>query len=387
MDQAEKTIKDIARMGGIEINGKNPWDIQVHDNRFYRRTLKDGSIGFGESYMDGWWDSKDLAETITRITTGRLPEKIKKNPKLLLFLAKNKLLNVATVQKSYIVGKVHYDVGNELYEKMLDKEMNYTCGYWKGLGDPLTAWKNPDNLDKAQIAKMDLVCRKLKLKPGMRVLDTGCGFGNFARYAAATYKVRVVGFTISKEQAIKARERCKGLPVEIKHQDYRELKIKERFDRIASIGMMEHVTHKNYEIFMRKMDSLLKEDGLMLLHSIGSLVSSTSFDPWVEKYIFPNSHLPSVAQIAKAAENKFIIEDLQNFGIYYYPTLLSWFSRFDKAWPGLTKKHPEKYDQRFYRMWKFYLLGAASGFKCREMQLFQIVFSKTRKSGIYESVR
>lgn len=387
MDQAEKTIKQITKMGGIQINGKNPWDIQVLDNRFYQRTLNDGSIGFGESYMDGYWESDQLDETLARITRAKLPDKIKKNPRMLLFLAKNKLLNVATIQKSYIVGKVHYDVGNELYELMLDREMNYTCGYWKGLGDPLTAWKDPKNLDKAQIAKMDLVCKKLHLKPGMKVLDTGCGFGNFAKYAAEKYKVRVVGFTISKEQAIKARERCKGLPVEILHQDYRELNIKEKFDRIASIGMMEHVTHKNYGTFLHKMDSLLKEDGLMLLHTIGSLESITAFDPWIEKYIFPNSHLPSIAQISKAAEKKFIIEDLQNFGIYYYPTCMSWFARFDKAWPLLSKKYPEKYDQRFYRMWKLYLLGAASGFKCRDMQLFQIVFSKGTKFGIYDSVR
>jgi cyclopropane-fatty-acyl-phospholipid synthase len=337
--------------------------------------------------MDGDWESDQLDETIARVNRAQLQDKISKNAQVLLYLAKSKLLNVATVKKSYVVGKVHYDVGNELYEKMLDSQMNYTCGYWKGLGNPLTAWRDPKNLDKAQIAKMDLVCRKLKLKPGMRVLDTGCGFGNFAKYAAEKYKVSVVGFTISKEQAIKARERCKGLPVEILHQDYRELNIKDKFDRISSIGMMEHVTHKNYETFMRKMYSLLKEDGLMLVHTIGSAESVTSFDPWTEKYIFPNSHLPSIAQLAKAAEKKFIIEDLQNFGIYYYPTLMSWFRNFDKAWPELTKKYPEKYDQRFYRMWKLYLLESAGGFKSRNMQLFQIVFSKGTKFEIYESVR
>jgi len=295
-------------------------------------------------------------------------------------------MNTATVRKAYEVGKVHYDVGNELYEKMLDRDMNYTCGYWKDMGNLLTAWKDPKNLDKAQKAKMDLVCRKLYLKPGMKLLDTGCGFGNFARYAAANYGVKVVGITISKEQAKKARERCKGLPVEIRYMDYREMK-PEKFDRIASIGMMEHVTHKNYEIYMSFLNKCLKDDGLLLLHTIGSLESITSFDPWVEKYIFPNSHLPSVAQMAKAAEHKFIIEDLQNFGSYYYPTLMSWFRNFDKAWPELTKKYPEKYDERFYRMWKFYLLGSAGGFKSRDMQLFQIVFSKSNQLGVYQSVR
>ena len=392
MDQSEKTLKDLLKLADVRIGGKRPQDIQVFDNRFYKRALE-GSIGVGESYMEGWWNSNDLVETLYKIALAKLPDKVNKNLKLLTFFAKNKILNVATVKKSYIVGKVHYDVGNDLYEKMLDKNMNYTCGYWKGLGDPLTAWKNPKNLDKAQIAKMDLVCRKLKLKPGMKILDTGCGFGNFAKYAAENYKVQVVGFTISQEQAIKARERCKGLPVEIRHQDYRELKPdlpagrQGKFDAIASIGMMEHVTHKNYKTFLTKMSQLLADDGYMLLHSIGSPVSVTSFDPWAEKYIFPNSHLPSIAQIAQAAENNFVFEDLQNFGIYYYPTLMSWWTRFDKSWNNLSKNNPQKYNERFYRMWKFYLMGSAAGFKSRDMQLFQIVFSKNKKLNVYESVR
>lgn len=385
MDRAEKTLKELLKIADIKVDGKRPQDIKVYNPRFYKRALE-GSIGAGESYMDGWWESNDLVDTLYRLALAKLPEKVNKNLKLLTFFARYKLLNVATIKKSYVVGKVHYDVGNDLYEKMLDSDMNYTCGYWKGLGDPLTAWKNPKNLDLAQIAKMDLVCRKLKLKPGMKILDTGCGFGNFAKFAAEKYKVSVVGFTISREQAVKARERCQGLPVEIRHQDYRELK-PEKFDAIASIGMMEHVTHKNYKLFLTKMSRLLKDNGLMLLHTIGSPVSTTSFDPWAEKYIFPNSHLPSITQIARAAERNFVFEDLQNFGIYYYPTLMSWWTRFDKSWKYLSKINPEKYNLRFYRMWKFYLLGSAAGFKSRDMQLFQIVFSKNKNLSVYEAVR
>lgn len=386
MDRAEKTVKELLKLADIKINGKRPWDIQVYNQGLYKRALE-GSIGVGESYMDGWWDAKELDETIARMYRAGLEEKVKKNFRTLLFLAENKFLNVATVKKSYIVGKVHYDVGNELYERMLDPEMNYTCGYWKGLGDPLTAWKKPGNLDRAQIAKMDLVCRKLKLKKGMKVLDTGCGFGNFARYAAANYGVSVVGCTVSKEQAIKAQKRCEGLPVKIYHKDYRELNLKDTFDAIASIGMMEHITHKNYDKYLSIMKSSLKDNGLMLLHTIGSPVSVTSFDPWAVKYIFPNSHLPSIAQMAKAAEGKFVFEDVQNFGLYYYPTLMSWWKNFDKSWKELSHKYPEKYDDRFYRMWKMYLLGSAGGFKSREMQLFQIVFSKNKNLAVYEAAR
>ncbi len=387
MDQAEKTIKDLLKLADIKINGKRPWDIQIHDNRFYKRILNDGSLGLGESYMDGWWDSKQIEEAIARMIRAQLDRKIKKSLSLILFLARNKFFNNATIKRSYKVGKIHYDVGNELYEKMLDSEMNYTCGYWKGLGDPLTAWKDPKNLDKAQTAKMDLICRKLGLKKGMNVLDTGCGFGNFARYAAANYGVSVVGCTVSKEQAIKAQERCKGLPVKIYHKDYRELKLDKSFDRVASIGIMEHITYKNYDNYLRITCGALKDDGLMLLHTIGYEISVTAGEPWEEKYIFPNSHLPSIAQMAKAAESKFIIEDLQNFGLYYYPTLMSWWTNFDKSWKELSKKYPEKYDERFYRMWKYYLLSFAGSFKAKNLQLFQIVLSKNKKAEVYEAVR
>jgi cyclopropane-fatty-acyl-phospholipid synthase len=386
MDKYEKTVRELLELTDIEINGKNPWDIQVLDQRFYQRVLSDGSIGAGEAYMDGWWDTDELDELVARINRVHLTDKINKNFKMMFFLLRHKIINTATVDRSYKVGKVHYDVGNELYEKMLDQNMNYTCGYWKGMGNLLTAWKDPRNLEKAQIAKMDLLCRKLYLKKGEKLLDTGCGFGNFARYAAKTYGVHVVGFTVSEEQAKMARLRCKGLPVEIRFMDYREMK-PEKFDKIASIGMMEHVTYKNYETYMTFLNSCLKEEGLLLLHTIGSNTSVISTDPWTEKYIFPNSHLPSIAQMAHAAEHKFTIEDIQNFGSYYYPTLMSWYTKFDKAWPELTKKYPEKYDQRFYRMWKFYLLSSAGGFKSRDMQLFQILFSKSKKLGVYEAAR
>lgn len=286
MDKYEKTVKELLSITDIEINGKHSWDIQVKDKRFYERVLSDGSIGAGEAYMDDWWDVEELDEMIARVARANLVEKINKNYKMMFFFLRNKIMNTATVGRAYKVGKVHYDVGNELYEKMLDKEMNYTCGYWKDMGDILTAWKDPQNLDKAQQAKMDLVCRKLNLKRGMKLLDTGCGFGNFARYAAATYGVKVVGFTISKEQSKKARERCKGLPVEIRYMDYREMK-PEKFDRIASIGMMEHVTYKNYETYMAFLNNCLKDEGLLLLHTIGSNVSVIVTDPWTEKYIFP----------------------------------------------------------------------------------------------------
>ncbi|HSW47809.1 MAG TPA: cyclopropane fatty acyl phospholipid synthase [Candidatus Saccharimonadales bacterium] len=376
MDQAEKTVKDLLQIAGIKINGRNPWDIQLHDNRFYKRILTDGSLGLGESYMEGWWDSRQLDETMSRIMTARLDNKIKKSLKLILFVLKHKLINVADKKRAFKVGQQHYDFGNELYENMLDPDLNYSCGYWKGA----------KNLQEAQIAKLDLICRKMHLKKGMRVLDIGCGWGNFARHAAKNYGVEVVGITVSKEQSKLAQIRCKDLPVTIKVMDYRDLKEKP-FDRIVSIGMFEHVTYKNYDTYMRVAESMLKQNGLFLLHTIGLKISQTTNDPWADKYIFPNSLVPSLTQIAKAVEGKFIIEDVHNFGYYYFKTLMEWYKNFEKNWPKLQKMYPEKYNQTFYRMWKYYLLASAGGFKARNLQLFQIVLSKNDIPEVYQAIR
>lgn len=386
MSKSEAFIKNLFKKASITINGKKPWDIQVHDNRFYDRVLSDGVLGFGESYMDGWWDVKELDETAARIIRADIGNEVNQNKEALILYLRSKLINVTANRRAFTVGEKHYDIGNELYEHMLDPDMNYTCGYWKDFKNLETAWKNPKNLHKAQLAKLDLVCRKLGLKKGMKVLEPGCGFGNFAYYAAKNYGVKVVGYTVSKEQAQKARERCKGLPVEIRHDDYRNVK-KEKFDRIVSIGMMEHVTYKNYESFMKLMNECLKDDGLILIHTIGAKVSVTANDPWTEKYTFPNSHIPSIAQLSKAAEGKFILEDFQNFGAYYYPTLMAWDMNFRKAWKDLVKMHPEKYTERFYRMWEFYLLGSAGNFKAHSLQLWHLVFSKSKELKVYETVR
>ncbi|MGI8420571.1 MAG: cyclopropane fatty acyl phospholipid synthase [Candidatus Levyibacteriota bacterium] len=386
MTQSEQFIKKLLKTASITINGENPWDIQVHDDRFYDCILREGVLGFGESYMDGWWDVEQLDETVARIHRAHIEREVKKSKEAIWLVLRSKLINVTAHDRAFVVGQKHYDIGNELYDRMLDPDMNYTCGYWKDFKNFETAWKKPENLHKAQLAKLDLVCRKLGLQKGMKVLEPGCGFGNFAYFAAKNYGVKIVGYTVSKEQAVKARERCEGLSVEIRHDDYRNLK-KEKFDRIVSIGMMEHVTYKNYAGFMELTDECLTDDGLMLIHTIGSNESVITVDPWTEKYTFPNSHLPSIAQIGKAAEGKFIVEDLQNFGPYYYPTLMAWDNNFKKSWNELQKINPEKYTERFYRMWEFYLLASAGGFKARSMQLYQFVFSKSTQPEVYQAVR
>lgn len=355
----------------MRLGGDRPWDIQVHNPRLYRRILSGGSLAAGESYMDGWWDCEALDEAFTRILNARIDKKIAYSPTRIRNLLLSSLRNMQSKARAYQVGRRHYDKGNELFRLMLDKRMVYSCGYWKDASD----------LDGAQEAKLDLVCRKLHLREGQRVLDIGCGWGSFAHYAAEKYKVEVTGLTISKEQAELAKERCSGLPVEIRLQDYRD--INEPFDRVVSIGMFEHVGKKNYRTYMEVVHRCLKEGGLQLLHTIGGNISVNMTDPWLQKYIFPNGMLPSARQIASAAEGLFIMEDWHNIGPHYDETLMAWYRNFRRHWDRLK----EKYDSRFYRMWTYYLLLSAASFRVRENQLWQIVFSKDSTMEHYESVR
>lgn len=364
-------LQNILDPAGITIDGSDPWDIRIEDERFFRKVLRDGSLGLGESFMDGWWECDRLDEFFARIMPLKPEETVRNNLKLRYSILKAFVFNLASRSRAFAVGERHYDLGNELFRKMLDRRMVYSCGYWQQAG----------NLDEAQEAKLDLTCRKLGLQPGKRVLDIGCGWGSFARYAARRYGVSVVGITVSGEQAALAEEYCAGLPVEIRLQDYRD--VKEPFDHIVSIGMFEHVCAKNYRTYMDVVHRCLREDGLFLLHTIGDSCSKVTLDPWFEKYIFPNSMIPSMKQISESAEKLFVIEDWHNFGPFYDPTLMSWFDNFDRNWDMLRNF----YDDRFYRMWKYYLLSCAGTFRSRCLQVWQIVFSKRGVPGGYIPVR
>jgi cyclopropane-fatty-acyl-phospholipid synthase len=373
----KKIIDKLLKQSGVTINGTNPWDIQVQSESFYAGLWLHPEIALGEGYVNKLWDCQQLDEFFYRILRFNL-ENFTKNECLFLahVIAKLKnfyshLMNFQSKKRAFIVGKKHYDIGNDLYAKMLDKRMNYSCGYWK----------NSTTLDEAQEAKLELVCQKLQLKPGMKVLDIGCGWGSFSKYAAEKYGVSVVGLTISKEQQKLAIESCKGLPVSILLQDYRELN--ESFDRICSIGMFEHVGHKNYRTYMKVAARCLKEDGLFLLHTIGNNYTVELANPWIRKYIFPNGAVPSIRQIGKAIEHLFVMEDWHNFGVDYDKTLLAWHHNFNQHWETLKSR----YDERFYRMWNYYLLSCAGAFRARDIQLWQIVLSKCGVAKGYESIR
>ena len=368
----EQKGNQLLSLADVQINGGRPWDIQIHDERFYQRVLNQGALGLGESYMDGWWEVKNPDQFIYKLISAHLNEKVKGLP-MLWIVVQAKLLNLQKKSKAYKIGERHYDIGNDLYTSMLDKRMNYSCAYWK----------DAENLDQAQEAKLELTCQKLKLEPGMKVLDIGCGWGGFAKYAAQKYKAEVIGITVSKEQVKLAKEICSGLPVEIRLQDYRSLD--ETFDRIVSIGMIEHVGYKNYRIYMEVVHRCLTDDGLFLLQTIGNNISTVIGDSWTNKYIFPDGMLPSPAHITMAIEGLFVMEDWHNFGTDYDKTLMAWYEKFNKNWDRI--KQNRKYDQRFYRMWKYYLLSCAGAFRARSNQLWQIVFSKKGVPGGYESVR
>jgi len=378
MSNKKEVIQSLLSEAQITLNGSGETDIQVNNSGFYNRVLLDGVLGFGESYMDGWWEVQKPDDLFYRLINASLHEKVK-SWKIVPQILKAKIFNAGKQSKAFEVGEKHYDIGNALFQKMLDKRLVYSCGYWK----------DAQNLDEAQEAKLDLICRKLNLQPGMKVLDIGCGWGSFCKYAAEKYGVNVVGITISKEQAELAKENCKGLKVEIKLQDYRDLNTnvmpqpENLFDRVVSVGMFEHVGYKNYRTFMKTIYKVLKDDGLFLLHTIGGNKSTITTDPWTNKYIFPNSMLPSITQIGASIEQLFVMEDWHNFGHDYDKTLMAWFENFDRSWDELK---PD-YDERFYRMWKYYLLSCAGSFRAGKNQLWQIVLSKNGIPNGYQSIR
>ena len=371
MKSARAFVEALLEKADVKIGGNRPQDIVVHDERLFNRILRSGTLGLGEAYMDGWWDANELDAFGYNVLSAHLDKEVTLNFSSALTVLKASLFNRQSNARAFKIAEAHYDLGNDLYEAMLDKRMVYTCGYWKEV----------KTLDEAQEAKLDLVCKKIGLKKGDRVLDIGCGWGSFAKYAAEKYGASVVGITVSKEQAELARERCKGLPIEIRVQDYRE--VNEKFDHIISLGMVEHVGYKNYKEYFEMAHRCLADNGFFLLHTIGGNLSLRSSEPWANKYIFPDGMIPSIAQIGKAIEKLFVMEDWHNFGADYDKTAVAWFKNFDAAWPTLRAK----YGDRFYRMWKYYLLMAAGGFRARDLQLWQIVLSKKGVLGGYTSVR
>ncbi len=368
-----EALRTLAAEAGFAFDGDAPWDVRVRDPRLFRRILAQGSLGLGEAYMDGWWECERIDELFHRLLRRHSQERLGLAMRLRLVGAslRHGVLNRQSDARAFEVGKRHYDIGNDVFEAMLDPTMTYSCAYWR----------DAETLDAAQLAKLDLICRKLELRPGERLLDIGCGWGGLAAHAARHYGVEVFGITVSAEQQKLARERTAGLPVNIELMDYR--KLDGRWDKVVSVGMFEHVGPKNYAAYLDVVARVLGDDGLFLLHTIGNDRISNAPDPWLDRYIFPNGVLPAAAQIAAAANGRLLVEDWHNFGTDYDLTLMAWWSNFERAWPRLA----DKYGERFHRMWKYYLMSCAGYFRSRRGQLWQIVLSKRSRPGGYRSVR
>lgn len=371
MGTAKGLVADLLKDSGCELDGKRPWDLSVRDERFYSRLVGDGTLGLGESYVDGWWESEQLDELLCRVIREGGTNKVKRTLANMVLYVQSRLLNMQTKTRAKSAAVAGYDHGNELYMAFLDPYMQYTCGYFK----------DTDDLAVAQEQKLDLICRKLQITPKDRVLDIGCGWGGFTRYAASHYGCHVTGINVSNAQVDYAQAHAGGLPITIKKMDYRDLS--GEFDKVLVCGMIEHVGYKNYRTLFEIVKKVLKPTGLFLLHTIGGNESSKNVEPWIHKYIFPNTMMPSIAQIGTAIENLFVMEDWHNFGAYYDRTLQAWWRKFNEAWPRFR----EQYGERFWRMFRYYMLACAGGFRARDMQLWQIVLSPLGVPGGYTSVR
>ena len=370
---APSWLSELLAAADVRFNGNRPWDIQVRQRRFYSKVLARWSLGLGESYVDGDWDCEQMDELFTRLLRTDIESRAVGLGQLRLLLAhwRHQVLNLQSTARAFLVAQKHYDIGNEVFEAMLDSRMIYSCAYWEHAQD----------LEQAQLAKLEMICQKLQLKPGETLLDIGCGWGGLAQYAAQYHGVCVTGVTVSREQHALATQRCQGLPVTLLLQDYRSLR--GRFDKIVSVGMFEHVGAKNYDTYFATVQRLLAPEGLFLLHTIGLNQRANGTDPWIETYIFPNGKLPSPGEIAEHVEGKLQIEDWHNFGADYDRTLMAWWHNFERAWPQLRARQTP----RFYRLWRYYLMSCAGFFRSRQGQLWQIVLSQSQRQNVYRSVR
>lgn len=360
MSRSKEIVSELLSGAGIKLNGNSPYDIRVYNEKLYDRALSMKNLGLGEAYMQGWWDCQSLDEFFSRLLCAGLIDKVRGSWKLFLPVIKAVILNLQSLGRSRVIAHRHYNLDNDLFFSFLDPYNQYSCAYFKGT----------DNLEQAQINKMDLIIAKLDLTPSDHVLDIGFGWGGFAKYMAEKVGCDITGVNISDEQIHFASKDLKGLPIKIVNCDFRE--ITGQFDKIVSVGMFEHVGYKNYRKFMEVVNKSLKKDGIFLLHTIGSNRTQVHSDGWINKYIFPNGMLPSIAQIARSAEGLFVIEDLHNLGPHYDKTLMAWNSNFQNAWLELSRR----YGQEFKRMWEYYLLSCAGAFRARYNQLWQIVFSR-----------
>jgi len=365
--------------GGIDLDGGEAWDIRVNNERFYRRAAR-GAVGLGEAYMDGDWDVESLDAFFDKVITSDLAGSAIAKVNRAFLVMKARFGNLQNRKRARAVAEEHYDLDHRMYALFLGPYNQYTCCFFR----------DTDDLAEAEVQKLEMICDKLEIKSSDKVLDIGCGWGGFAKYAAETRGCKVTGVTLSTEQANYARDFTTGLPVEIVVSDYRDLptRLGRRFDKILICGMIEHVGYRNYRTLMKVVSGLLEDDGLFLLHTIGNSDETVIADPWIEKYIFRNSMIPSMKQLVDSFRKLFVVHDWENYGHYYSSTLMAWQRNFERNWAAiraLKSKHP--FDERFRRMWNYYLMASKAAFDAESLLLWQIVMTKSgKRDSVYHRV-
>jgi cyclopropane-fatty-acyl-phospholipid synthase len=347
-----------------------PVAIRLADRGAERAIGRNPALGFGEMFMDGRLtiESGDIRSLLDLIGYNIRWEK--ENP---VRAALWRPLRHAAIwdtwnwkRRARRNAAHHYDLGNRFYDLFLDRERQYSCAYFTA---------GAQDLDSAQAAKMALVAAKLRLAPGQLVLDIGCGWGGLALHLARSADVDVLGITLSEEQLRHARARAaaEGLDKRVRFEllDWRD--VEGRFDRIVSVGMFEHVGPPHYRAFLARCRALMSEDGLMLLHTIGRADGPGATDPWIAKYIFPGGYVPALSQIAPAIEKSWLwLADLEVLRGHYALTLGAWYERVQSARDEIVAL----YDERFFRMWSFYLAGGIAAFRHGGHVVFQLQLAR-----------
>ncbi|WP_284125827.1 SAM-dependent methyltransferase [Parerythrobacter aestuarii] len=358
--------------------------LRLADGKVARDILLDPRLGAGECYMDGRLiieEGGGIMEMIQLIRANtpwergerlKAPSPLKRVTNHLSFLKDS--FNRPDSAKRNIAH--HYDIGNDLYDLFLDPEhWQYSCAYWPGYPG-----RTDMTLDEAQERKLAHIAAKLALEPGMRVVEIGCGWGGLAIYLARKFDVHVTGITLSEEQAKLAVERAKAAgvadKVEIKLIDYRDFaESGEKFDRVVSIAMFEAVGRPQFETYFRCCGNLMKEDGVFLVHTIGRMGVPGATDAFTSKYIFPGGYIPALSETLAASEKfRLIASDIETLRLHYAPTLRAWYDRC----MANKDKIVELYDERFFRMWTFYLAGATAAFESGGMCNYQIQYVRNR---------
>lgn len=369
-DNAELAVRKLAEFAGIPDTAFD--HLQVVDKSAWYDIITKQNLGIAESYMHGKVEI-DLVPFFTTLLNGTAIGTRRKETSFVHVIdALNapmqlsaRLFNQQTRERSTRVTKQHYDAGNDLYEVMLGPSMSYTCAYWR----------NANNLDEAQTAKFDLVRRKLELRPGMKVVDLGMGWGTAAAYMHQHGNVDVTGVSLSEEQVKWAQAHLVKPGLRFIFSDYRDHcddpEYAGAYDRVYSIGMLEHVGFHNHWSFFKCIKKLLKPDGLAVVHTIGEPDPVPVMDPFLDTYIFPGAVIPALSGLTSAFENDFILEDFQNFGHDYSKTLAAWHINAQKFF----EKNPGAYSQEFQRMWNYYLKICEVLFDLRINQLWHFVLS------------